>query len=81
MCKIDQTNGSLVEVNCVSSGGERPREFEIDPTGNYVLVANMISNNVCTFKMNRKTGYLTLTQNIKTDNSPQGFGFLERKLN
>ncbi len=36
-----------------------PRNFVIDPTGNFLLVANMDSNNVVVFKRNKKTGLLS----------------------
>lgn len=36
-----------------------PRNFAIDPSGNFLLVANMDSNNVVVFKRDRKTGLLT----------------------
>ncbi|HEX8358199.1 MAG TPA: beta-propeller fold lactonase family protein [Segetibacter sp.] len=33
----------------------------IDPTGNYLLVANQDSNNIVIFKRNKATGLLTET--------------------
>jgi 6-phosphogluconolactonase (cycloisomerase 2 family) len=41
--------------------GEHPRNFTIDPTGKFLLVANMISGNVLVFKRNARTGLLTKT--------------------
>ena len=42
--------------------GKKPRNFMIDPTGNFVLVANQDSNNIIIFKRDMKTGLLTSTK-------------------
>ena len=39
--------------------GTMPRDFIIDPTGKYLLVANQGSNNIVIFKRNAKTGLLS----------------------
>lgn len=45
-----------------------PRNFAIDPTGNFLLVANQNSNDVIIFKRDQKTGLLTPTgQKILVD--------------
>jgi 6-phosphogluconolactonase len=41
--------------------GKMPRNFVIDPTGNFLLVANQVSNEIIIFKRNKKTGLLTAT--------------------
>jgi 6-phosphogluconolactonase len=41
--------------------GKTPRNFVIDPTGNFVLVANQGTNDVVIFKRNQQTGHLTPT--------------------
>jgi 6-phosphogluconolactonase len=38
-----------------------PRNFTIDPTGNFLLVANQESDNIVIFKRDKKTGLLTDT--------------------
>lgn len=38
--------------------GATPRNFVIDPTGNYLLVANQSSNNIVIFKRDKQTGLL-----------------------
>ena len=43
--------------------GKAPRNFSIDPSGNYLLVANQDSDNVIVFKRNKTTGLLTDTGN------------------
>lgn len=45
-----------------------PRNFVIDPTGNFLLVANQDSNDIIIFKRDQKTGLLTPTgQKILVD--------------
>ena len=56
--KINQKNGTLKFVQNVSVLGTIPRNFVIDPTGNYVLVANQTSNNIVVFKRNKRNGRL-----------------------
>ena len=55
---IDKNNGKLTLVKHVNTGGEHPRNFGIDPSGNFLLVANMNTNNVVVFKRDLKTGLL-----------------------
>lgn len=65
---IDSKTGMLTPVEQVSSGGTSPRNFEIDPTGNFLLAANQLSNNVVIFHIDSGTGRLTPTgQQITVD--------------
>jgi 6-phosphogluconolactonase (cycloisomerase 2 family) len=66
---IDKNNGKLSLVEHINTGGEHPRNFAIDPSGNFLLVANMYSNNIVVFKRDLKTGKLTkLPEEIKVKN-------------
>jgi 6-phosphogluconolactonase len=58
---IDQKTGKLTLVGRQSSLGKSPRNFAIDPTGNFLLVANQDSNNVIIFRRDQKSGLLTDT--------------------
>lgn len=65
---IDPRNGTLTPVEQVLSGGIMPRSFDIDPTGEYLLAANQLSNNVAVFAIDRNTGRLSKTgKEIKAD--------------
>jgi 6-phosphogluconolactonase len=44
-----------------STMGIRPRNFTIDPSGKYVLVANQQTNNIVIFKRDTRTGLLQYT--------------------
>lgn len=61
---IDPHSGRLGFVEHVSTGGNWPRNFTIDPTGRFLLVANQRSDNVVTFRIDSGTGRLTPTGQI-----------------
>ena len=52
-------NGLLTLLGHESTYGATPRNFNIDPTGNFVIVANQSSNNIVVFRRNIKTGLLS----------------------
>jgi 6-phosphogluconolactonase len=56
--------------------GKGPRDFQIDPTGNYVWVAHEQSNTVAIFKVNQETGMLTPTGQMLKVGSPICVTFL-----
>lgn len=53
--------GMLTFVGRQSTLGKIPRNFAIDPTGNFLLAANQNSDEVVIFKRDKKTGLLTDT--------------------
>jgi len=55
------SQGKLSLIKQESVQGKIPRNFAIDPSGNFVLVANQESNDVIIFKRDAKTGTLTTT--------------------
>ncbi|MEO6523963.1 MAG: lactonase family protein [Mucilaginibacter sp.] len=59
--RINRENGALALVDRTSSMGKTPRNFVIDPTGNFLLVANQNSDDVYVFRINKTTGKLTYT--------------------
>lgn len=61
---IDPRSGRLTLVEHVSTGGNWPRNFTIDPSGRFLLVANQRSDNVVTFRIDSQTGRLTPTGQI-----------------
>lgn len=52
-------NGKLTYAGRQSTLVKTPRNFAIDPTGNFVLVANQDGNDIVIFKRDKKTGLLT----------------------
>jgi 6-phosphogluconolactonase len=59
--KVNPKSGKLTLVGYQSTLGKTPRNFTIDPTGNFLLVANQSTGNVVVFKRDKKTGLLTPT--------------------
>ena len=58
---INTATGKLKSEGFQSTMGKTPRNFMIDPTGNFLLVANQNSNNIVVFKRNKSTGLLAPT--------------------
>ena len=58
---INQKNGKLSVVGHQSTLGKTPRNFNFDPSGNFLLVANQNSDAIVIFKVDKQTGLLTDT--------------------
>ena len=54
-------NGTLSYAGRQGSGVNTPRNFVIDPTGNFLLVGNQNGNDIAIFKRDNNTGLLTPT--------------------
>jgi 6-phosphogluconolactonase len=57
-----QGKGKLKSKGQVSTLGKGPRNFAIDPTGKFLLVAHQYSNDIVIFKINKRKGTLTDTK-------------------
>lgn len=55
---VDTSSGKLTLVGIVSDGIRWPRNFNIDPSGRFVLVASERGDNIVVFELNAKTGEL-----------------------
>ncbi len=55
---INQQNGKITVAGHQATLGKTPRNFNFDPTGKYLLVANQESDNIVIFKIDKKTGLL-----------------------
>jgi len=66
---IDLNTGRLSLIGHESTFGEHPRNFTIDTSGKFLLVANQFSGNIVIFRRNIETGLLTkLPNEIKVEN-------------
>ena len=66
---IDQKSGKLRLQGHQSTLGKTPRNFNFDPSGNFLLVANQNSDAVVVFRIDHSTGLLSDTgQRIETGN-------------
>ncbi len=61
MFSIQNPGGVLTFLGNIGTQGKVPRDFEIDPTGKILIVANQGTNNLVSFKINNETGELTPT--------------------
>jgi len=58
---VDPAKGTLKNIGYQSTLGKEPRNFMLDPSGNWLLVANQDSNEVVVFKVDKKTGLIEPT--------------------
>ncbi|MVT08584.1 beta-propeller fold lactonase family protein [Chitinophaga sp. ysch24] len=58
---VNGKTGRLKPEGFQDTGGEHPRNFTIDPSGKFLLVANQIGNNIVVFRRDARTGLLTKT--------------------
>jgi len=59
--RINHFNGRLSLINNQPTLGKTPRNFNFDPSGNFLLVANQNSDEIVIFRIDKKTGLLTDT--------------------
>ena len=76
--KVDQKTGNLSVVGSQPVMGKTPRNFNFDPSGDYLLVANQNSDNVVIFKINHQTGMLTDTGNRIDVGNPVCIKWIEK---
>ena len=74
--QVDSQTGRLSLVGRESVHGDWPRNFSIDPTNGFLLVANQKSNNISVYKRDKETGTLEFLHEIELQ-SPVCLEFLE----
>ena len=65
--KRDLKDGTIKKIQNISTQGNWPRNFTLDPTGKFLLVANEKSNNISIFSIDKQSGKLSFINDI---NSP-----------
>lgn len=73
---VVHADGRLNYKASYPSGGKGPRDFAIDPSGSYLLVANQNSNEITVFKRDNVSGKLTLTNKTIAICSPSSILFV-----
>lgn len=58
MYTVDEKTGELTWIGSQHVKGKTPRSFIIDPTGQFLLVANQDTDNIVTFRINPESGIL-----------------------
>ncbi len=59
---VAKSTGALALEEVVSTEGDTPRNFSLDPTERWLLAANQVSNSIVVFSRDEKTGRLTPTR-------------------
>jgi len=68
--EVEDANGTLRSVGHESTRGKTPRNFSLDPTGAWLLVANQESDTIVPFRRDPGTGRLTATGPVTQTPSP-----------
>jgi len=76
---VDPKTRKLTAVGHQGKGVKTPRNFAIEPTGRYMLVANQSGGNVIVFRIDQSTGKLTPTNASVQVPSPVCVRFMEIK--
>lgn len=63
--RVAPDDGRLEFIASCSCGGKTPRNFAVDPTGHYLIVANQDSDNLVVFEIDQEQG--TLTETSRTE--------------
>jgi 6-phosphogluconolactonase len=67
---VAASTGALALEQVVSTDGDWPRNFSLDPTGRWLLVANQRSGSIVVFAGDQESGRLTLTRQRIAISSP-----------
>lgn len=76
---IDPATGHLKELQRRSVEGDHPREFSLDPSGKFLLIANQKSNQIVVVERDSKTGLLGKTVQKLPMDAPSDLKFLVRQ--
>ncbi|EJM56893.1 3-carboxymuconate cyclase [Pseudomonas sp. GM48] len=76
---IDPASGHLSELQRRAVEGDHPREFSLDPSGKFLLIANQKSNQIVVVERDAKTGLLGKTVQKLPMDAPSDLGFLLRQ--
>lgn len=76
---IDPATGHLTEVQRRSVEGDHPREFSLDPSGRFLLIANQKSNQIVVVERDAKSGLLGKTVQKLAMDAPSDLKFLVRQ--
>lgn len=60
--RINETDGTLELIGWTSTEGDFPRDFNLNPSGKFVVVGHQESDNLTLFERDEDTGRLTLLQ-------------------
>lgn len=74
---VDEDTGKLMKVQQRSVEGDHPREFTIDPSGKFLLVANQKSNEIVVIQRDPRSGMLGETVQKLPQAAPSDLKFID----
>ncbi|MEX5351216.1 lactonase family protein [Pseudomonas juntendi] len=74
---VDKHDGQLTLLQRRSVEGDHPREFSLDPSGKFLLVANQKSNQIVVLRRDPRSGKLGETVQKLAQDAPSDLKFLE----
>jgi 6-phosphogluconolactonase len=75
---FDRISESLNYIASYPTGGRTPRDFTIDPTGKWLLVAHQDSDTIAIFNVNSYNGTLSLFNTVENMKSPVCLSWLPK---
>ena len=75
---FDRISESLNYIASYPTGGRTPRDFTIDPTGKWLLVAHQDSDTIAIFNVNSYNGTLSLFNSVENIKSPVCLSWLPK---
>jgi 6-phosphogluconolactonase len=75
---FDRISESLNYIASYPTGGTTPRDFTIDPTGKWLLVAHQYSDTIAIFNVNSYNGTLSLFNTVENIKSPVCLSWLPK---
>lgn len=76
--EFDPIQESLNYIASYPTGGRTPRDFTIDPTGKWLLVAHQDSDTIAIFNVNSYNGTLSLFNTVENIKSPVCLSWLSK---
>ncbi len=73
---VNEETGELSLIDRISTEGDWPRDFSLDPTEKFIVASNQESNNLVVYARDTETGKLTLLQSDLTVPNPVCVKFL-----
>ena len=75
--KLDQDRGEMTIIGRKPVEGQEPREFAIDPSGHFVLVANQHGHQVVVFRRDPATGLIGSKVQVLNIDAPSDVKFID----
>lgn len=75
--RVSKDDGQLALLQRRTVEGDHPREFALDPSENFLLVANQKSNQIVVMRRDPRTGMLGETVQTLPQEAPSDLKFIE----